>query len=199
VKALIIVLAILAILAWIPLKCRARYDGAPQVKVQVGPVRFTVYPGKEKKEKKPKVKIEKAPKEKKPDEPKKKTQITLNGIVQYVPLVQTALRALGRLIRSIAVRLKVHVTYGAADPADAALHYGQAWAIIGAVTPVLDNTFTIKKRDLQAVFDPEETGFTILAELTARIFVWQILAIAVSAGVKILIQFLKIRKGGANQ
>lgn len=199
-KALIITLAILLVLAWIPISCRARYLGAPRVDVRVGPVRFRVYPGKDKPKKQPMIKIEKSSKKSEGEQPEgTKKKVTLDGIMQYLPLAQTGLKTLGRLFRTIAVRLKLHVTYGAEDPADAAVRYGQAWAIIGVVTPVLEKTFHIKKRDVQAIFDPEETGFAIEVDLTARLFVWQVLAIVVSAGIKLLVQFLKIRKGGANK
>ncbi|MBE6954828.1 MAG: DUF2953 domain-containing protein [Ruminococcaceae bacterium] len=197
-KALLIVLAILVLLAWIPLKCCARYLGSPQVDLRVGPLRFAIYPSKEKPKKKPKTeKPTKQPKEQQPAQQKK--SFTPDAILQYVPLAQTALNTLGRLCRSIAVKVKLHVTYGAEDPADAAVRYGQAWAIIGAITPILERTFHIKKRDMQAIFDPEETGFSIETDVQARLFVWQIIAIVVSVGGKILIQFLKIRKGGANK
>ena len=199
-KALIIILTMLFLIAWIPIKCCARYLGAPQVNFKVGPLRFAIYPGKEKKKKAPKVKIEKAAKKPKQEKPaQEKKSFSPDTIFQYMPLAQTALQTVGRLFRSIAVRVKLHVTYGAEDPADAAVRYGQAWAIIGAVTPILEKTFHIKKRDLQAVFDPEETGFSIETDIQARLFVWQIISLAVSAGVKLLFQFLKIRKGGAKK
>ena len=198
-KVLLIILAILVLLAWIPIRCCARYLGAPQVDLRVGPLRFAIYPGKEKTKKKPKEKAKQLEKPKKEQPAKQKKSFTPEALLQYVPLAQTALQTLGRLCRSIAVKLKLHVTYGAEDPADAALRYGQAWAIIGAVIPVLETAFHIKKRDVQAVFDPDEHGFSLETELTARLFLWQIIAIAVSAGVKLLLQFLKIRKGGASK
>lgn len=203
-SALMIVLAVIVLIAWLPLGCAASYDGSPRIDVRVGPVRFTVVPGKDKPKKKKKPKKEKPKKETKAKETagekKEKKKITLSQIRQFIPMVQTALRAVRRLLKAIAfTTLKVHVTYGAEDPADTGIRYGQAWAIIGAVTPVLENTFTVKKRDLQAIYDPDAEGFTIEAEVKARLFVWQIIAIAVSAGVKILIQFLKMKKGGAKK
>ena len=199
-KALIIILAVLTVIAWIPIKCCASYLGTAQVDIKVGPIRFAVYPGKKKKKNAPKVKIEKAEKKPKQETPaQEKKSFSLDNAAQYMPLAQTALQTVGRLFRSIAVRVKLHVTYGAEDPADAAVHYGQARAIIGTITPILEKTFHIKKRDMQAVFDPEETGFSIETNIQARLFVWQIITIAVHAGVKLLFQFLKIRKGGAKK
>lgn len=116
-------------------------------------------------------------------------------------LLGLALAAVGRIRRKLEITdLKLHLSLGGFgdDPANAAMLYAKAWAAIGALTPVLENSFTIRKRDVQASVDFTDTENWIygFAELTLKL--GQILMIALYYGLRGLKIFLKIKKGGKN-
>lgn len=116
-------------------------------------------------------------------------------------LLGLALEAVGRIRRKLEITdLKLYLSLGGFgdDPANAAMLYAKAWAAIGALTPVLENSFTIRKRDVQASVDFTDTENWIygFAELTLKL--GQILMIALYYGLRGLKIFLKIKKGGKN-
>lgn len=61
---------------------------------------------------------------------------------------------LGRALRHAHIRdLTVHAIVGGKEPE---LNYGKAWAVLGAVMPILDYYLRIKKRDVRAIISEEE-------------------------------------------
>ena len=196
--ALIIVLAVLLFLALLPLGCRVNYDGEGlRVQFTAWFLRMTLWPGREKPEKQKKA--PKAPKAEK-KEPKPGAGLRAGDLWKLRELLGVVFDALGSLRRSIRVRLLfVRVIYGAEDAATRAIRYGQAWALIGAVTPLLENNLKIRKRDIQAVWDAQATGpeLTLTAQVT--IHVWQIVVLAARYGWRTLRVFLKMKKEKAVQ
>ena len=195
----LIALAVIVLLAILPLGVSAIYDEAgPLIRLIFGPVKLQVFPAKKKSF---------APKKAKAK--KQKTQSTgaqkktSNGgkLSDFLPIVYTILDFLADFRRKIRVnRLEMKLTMAGDDPCDLAVNYGRAWAALGNLEPQLDRLFIIKKKDLQIQCDFEETDTRIAARLDLTITVGRLLALAMRYGVRVLREFLsimKLRKGGA--
>ena len=198
----LIALAVLLILAWLPLGATVRYnsDGF-SLKVIAGPLRIGILPGKpeEKKEQKPK-------KEKKQAAPtQKKTGKTAEEeqggpVTDFLPILKTVLDLLNAFRRKLRINhLKVKLIMAADDPCDLAVNYGKAWAALANLMPVLEKCFVIKKRDLEVECDFEASQTVIIARVDLTITLGRLLGILVWYGVRALVQFISIqnkRKGG---
>ncbi len=200
----LIALAILVLLAVMPLGVSARYDaGGPEVSIIAGFLRIGILsPNKKKKPKKEKPEKPKAEKPKAPA--KKKKQSSGGSITDFFPLLQTALDFLGEFItkRLRLRRLEVKIIMAGDDPCDLATNYGRAWAAIGNLVPQLERFFVIKKRDLQVECDFTAEKTLIFARLELTITLGRLLRLAAVYGFRLLRQFLSIqksRKGGATK
>ena len=110
-----------------------------------------------------------------------------------------ALSTLGDLRRKLRVEeLTLHVTFAGDDPADAALHYGQAWAAVGALMPALDRLFVIKKRDIQPILDYNEKKMKLDAQLVLTITIGRAICLALRALVRFLKLWLNKKKAVSN-
>ena len=206
----LIALAILFLLAILPLGVLVKYNAdGPLVRIVAGPLKITLFP-KKKKEKKPKKE-----KKKKKDKPKKekkskkekladkhKKQEKGGSILDFLPLVKVALDFLGDFRRKLRInRLELKLIMAGGDPCDLALNYGKAWAALGNLFPLLERAFVIKKRDVEVECDFTADETTVLANVQITITLGRILYIAVYHGVRALMTFLKIKKqqeGGAD-
>ena len=190
---LLVIFAVLVLIGCIPVGVDARYGAAGVfLAAKVGPFRLQLLPQKpEKKKKKPVKKQQPAakPAEKQPAE-KKKNPLLSGGLDGLMQLLGLALDTLGELRRKLRVNeLTLRVTVpGGGDPAKAAMSYGRAWAAIGALTPVMERLFVIKKRDIRPELDYNETQMKADAHLVTTITIGRSLALALRAGVG----FLKI-------
>ena len=160
-------------------------EGVFSLSILAGPVKLKLLPKDEDEAKKQK---KEAPKPEKPkmeapegpaeEKPKRKLKITME-------LITTALSALGdalgRLRRKISIDLlTIHYTAASGDPFSAAMTYGCASAAVGALMPVIENIFKVKKSDVGAAvtFDATEADIYIDAQLT--IAIWEIIYIALA-------------------
>ena len=212
----LIALGIVLLLAMLPLGVRVRYnsDGIV-VSLIAGPVKITLYPrsrkGKKEKEKKKtqketaQVAVEeenlpkppqppKAPKEKKPKEKG-------GSLLDFLPLVRTALDFLGDFRRKLRVdNLYLRLILAGNDPCDLAVNYGRAWAAVGNLLPQLEKWLVIKKRDIEVECDFETSQVLVIAHVDLTITLGRLLTAAVKFAVRALIEYLKLkkkRKGGA--
>ncbi len=215
----LITLGVLILLAVLPLGIRASYDeDGPLVLLIVGPLKYTLIPGK-KKEKKPK-KTRTADAENSSDEPaaeksgstametdeksapgqKKKSGGSLKD---FDPLIRVILKMLDVFKRRLRVNLlRLKVVLAADDPYDVAVNYGRAWAAIGNLLPRLERAFVIKKRDIDVECDFTATQTLITARLDLTITLGRLLATAAVHGFNVFREYSKIskkRKGGASQ
>lgn len=209
----LIVLAVVAALAALPLGVRVRYDsGGPLVRLILGPVKLTVFPrGKKQKKKPPKADPPSKPEEpeeslpqppkppaQKPEEAPGKKGGTL---VDFLPLVRTALDFLGAFRRKLRVdNLYLRLILAASDPCDLAVNYGRTWAAVGNLMPQLERLFQIKKRDVEVECDFAASEPTVIARMDVTITFGRLLSLAAVYGLRALKEFLKIqkkRKGGA--
>ena len=197
----LIALGVLTLIAILPIGVSASYDAnGPAVAVTVGFVRIPLYPVK-KKEKKPKEEPVPKQQKQKPAVKKQKTAPKGGSLLDFLPLVDTVLdfmAAFGRKLRITHLQMKLILAGD--DPCDLAVHYGEAWAALGSLFPLLENAFVIKKRDLEVECDFLSDKTTITARADLSITVGRVLSLAVVRGIPILRELLKImnkRKGGA--
>lgn len=188
----LIILAVITGLIFLPLGFRAVYmEHNSGVWVFVGPIKFRVYP----KKKQEKSSIQKENK-------KSKTDSKKGGNIQNFKLVVgRVFEFLNQFRRKIRIkRLELKIALTGDDPCDLAVHYGEAWAAIGNLLPQLERFFTVKKRDIDVIYDFTADKTRIYARLDASITLGRTLHLLSRHGIKTIIHLLKLkelRKGGA--
>ena len=205
--------AIVLILAVLPLGVRVRYNSAGLIlRVIAGPLKITVFPRK-KKPKKQKVK-QKKPKEeqnaepsasedKPPQPPEAQPEQKEKGgsIARFLPFIKLGLKFLGDFRRKLRLdNLYVRLILAGDDPCDLAVNYGRIWAAVGNLMPRLERLFVIKKQDMQVECDFTASETCVVAHLDITITLGRLLALALVYGVRVLIEFLSMkRKGGGEK
>ena len=213
----LITFGILFLLAVLPLGVRIRYnsDGL-LVRVILGPVKITVVPMPKKKKKEEKKKAEPAaaqvpvapvkegkPLPQPPQPPPEKKQKTEKGgsLLDFLPLVKTALDFLGDFRRKLRIDdLYLRLILASSDPCDLAVNYGKTWTAVGNLMPQLDRLFVIRKRDVEVQCDFTASDTTVIARVDITITLGRILALVTVYGIRAVKEFLTIRKkrkGGA--
>ena len=197
----LIFLAILAALNCLPLGGRIRFDGQNfSAGVLIGKLPIRLYPLPDwLKRKMDRPKKEKAaagspagPR------PEGKAGRPKGDWKRFVPLLPTGLDFLGSLRRKLRLNeLTFVLTMAGDDPADLAQNYGRAWAALGNLMPLIDRAFVIKKRnlDIRCDFCGEETTVSFAVDLT--ITVGRIVSLLVVYGIRMLKQFLSLKKAVA--
>ena len=209
----LIALAILTLIAFIPIGALVRYDAEGfVVRVIAGFLRITVFPLKKKgKKKAKKEKAQQEPTEsKQPEAQSKPDQAKTDGgekkggkIQDFLPIVRVALDFMNQFRKMLRVNhLQLKLILAGEDPCDLAVNYGRAWAALGNLLPMLEKVVSIGKRDceVECDFTAQDTRITAQAELT--LFIWQLLFLGAVYGfcmIKELLIFKKKRKGGAVQ
>ena len=187
-----IVIAVLILISLLRFGVKAEYSAEGlTVRVKAGPLSFNAYPSQEtpeKAQKKALRKEQKKQKEKKKAEKKakKKPEEKKPGKVQTVlDMIPAVKKALSRLRRRLLIK-KLTVYYVAAgeDAAKTALSFGAANAVIGVITPVLEDRFRIKRRDIRAFTDFQAVEQSIYIEASLSVAVWE--------AVYVLITFLPV-------
>lgn len=204
-----IFLAVLLLLAILPLGVLVRYDeDGALAKVIAGPVKITLFP-RPKKEKKPPKKTKQKKKAStteqlpKPPQPPRQAPGKKKGgsWTDFLPLVRVALDFLGSFRRKLRInRLELKLTMAGDDPYDLAINYGRAWAAVGNLMPQLERLFVIKDRNIEVAcdFTASQTLVEFHAEVT--ITLGRLVSLAVVYGIRVFREFWKIktkRKGGA--
>ena len=206
--------AVLLALAILPLGIRIRYNEAGFfLKVIVGPIKITVFPRRKKPE-------NRKPREKKPDKEHKleqpKTSVPEEqqqpdaqpeqqekggSLTRFMPLIQLGLEFLGDLRRKLRLdNLYLRLILASDDPCDLAVNYGRVWAAVGNLIPQLERLFVIKKRDIQVECDFTAAETRIAAHLDITITLGRLLVLAIYYGIRVLIEFLSMkRKGGGDK
>ena len=199
---LAVVLAVLVLIALIPVGVRLGYDdGAIGVQAAVGRLRIRIYPRPVDEVKAAKKLARQRRKPPKPQKPKKdkppKPEKSGGGLSPAAirQLVELGLDLVGKLPRKLLVEdLTVHAVFGGSNAAEIAVGYGKAWAVIGAVTPVLENTFRIRRRDLQAKLDPARSSMGLYLRMDLRMRVGTALWLGIQALARLLKIMLKNKK-----
>ena len=196
----LITLAILVLLAILPVGVRAAYtESGVSADIRVGPFGIRLLPAKKKKKEKPakEKKAKKPPKEKKKKE-KAPEEKKGGSWKDFLPLVRVALDFLGDLRRKLRVDiLEMKLTLAGGDPAGLAIRYGRAWAALGGIMPQLERAFVIRKRDLNVACDFTESKTTIYARIQITLTVGRAISLLVRYGIRGLKEFLKMKKAKA--
>ncbi len=209
----LIALAVLALLGAMPVGIQARFDHrGGYAAVIVGPVHIGLYPRNKKKSEKKTKKTE--AKQEKPSEvekkapaqstepPKQEPSPAGGSWKDFLPLVKTALAFLGQLRRKLRINhLQCDLVLAGEDPCDLAIAYGRAWTALGNLLGVLEESFVIKKRNVQVQCDfcADETRIRAGADITLSLA--RALALVIRYGIRALKDYWnlrKIRKGGMN-
>ena len=193
--------AVLFVLGQIPLGCSVEYsDQGPKVWAHVGVLKICVFPMKKRKSE---VKPKKAQKKKKKTVQKEPVPAMqkLGGALAYAQeLLPIALQALGQFKKKLRMDvLRLELISGAADPADAALRYGQASAALGALWYPLTEALDIRDGYARVVPDFESNDMTVYAYGKLTIKLGQILWLGVYFGLRGLTAFLSVRKQLKNE
>lgn len=210
----LITFGLLLLLAVLPLGVRIRYNSeGALVQLVLGPVKLTVFPRPKKKKKEASAKpaeqtVQEQKQEQKslpqppqpPPEKKKKTEKG-GSLLDFLPLVKTALDLLGDFRRKLRIDdLYLRLILGSSDPCDLAVNYGKVWTALGNLMPQLDRLFVIRKRDVEAQCDFTASETTVIARVEITITLGRLLALLTVYGIRAVKEYLKIqkkRKGGA--
>ncbi len=194
----VIALIILVLLALLPIGICASYNvNNLSVKLTIGPFSASVFPMRKKT-------AEKDRKSKKEDSTQtQKTRSSHNGgsLEQFMPLIRTALDFLGELRRKIRVKnLSFHLILGGNDPYNLGCQYGRAWGIVGGLIALLEQSFTIKKREISVDCNFMGVKTEVIAQMDIHISLGRLISLFVRYGFRMIREYLKVKnynKGGA--
>jgi len=172
---LLLVLFLVALLAFLKLGVHIIYnDEDLRLRILVGELRIRVasseHPSPKKKKLSPKAKVGSKKVSKKP------------WIKAAFAHWADILFLVGRILTSPTMeKLKLRVMVGNEDPEACAITYGRVCGAVAAILPPLENTFTVKRRDVQVMCCFERDKMQVEAETVVVLRVYQIVAIAVAA------------------
>ena len=106
---------------------------------------------------------------------KKLKEMKLERFEEFLEVIKAVLKAFGRLRRRLRInQLTVYYTSASDDPSEAAIEFGAANAIIGAIVPVLEKYFRIKHRDLRVRADFKATAPEIYVKVDVSLSTWEV-------------------------
>lgn len=191
------ILLVLWLLGRIRVGAAAAYSEAGFfLSVKIGPARIQILPSqtqkKEKTPKKPKESTDQPAVSDNATKPKRNVKDTVSVVLRFLPLVG---EAAGRFKRKISIDyIKLHIIWGASDPAAAAKGYGAGNAAMGILWPVVEHNFKVKEHDLRVDVDFEQTKPEFVGEARITITIGQCFSLALILGMKALKIYLGIRR-----
>ena len=195
----LLVLAVLDFIGCILVGVDVGFDGEVRLAIKIGFIRVRILPSKPKKPKKQKKKqpAAKKPAQKPAAAPKK--PLFSGDPKELRALLQLGVQTLGDLRRKLRVEVLTLFVYfgGGDDPAKNAIAYGRAWAVIGSITPLLDQLFVIQKRRIEPRFAPQEDKLRVEWRIVLTITIGRALALGIRAGLGFLKIVTEKRKGDA--
>lgn len=195
----LLVLAVLDFIGCIMVGVDAGFDGELRLAIKIGFIRVRILPSKPKKPKKQKRKqpAAKKPAQKPAAAPKK--PLFSGDPKELRALLQLGVQTLGDLRRKLRVEvLTLFVYFGGGDePAKNAIAYGRAWAVIGSITPLLDQLFVIQKRRIEPRFAPQEDKLRVEGRIVLTITIGRALALGIRVGLGFLRIVSNKKKGDA--
>lgn len=189
----LICLAVILLIALIPLAFRIRYDeNGFFVQLRIAGIGIQIYPGRSKNKRQGSHKHT-PQKQKKKSENNEKSEKG-GSIKDFLPIVRTALSFLDKLRQKIRItNLKMHLTLCDPDPYNLSIKYGRGWAILGNIMPLAEQVFVIKRRDLSISCDYAGAKTTLYASCDIRITFGRLLYIVLYYGIIALKQYLDIK------
>jgi hypothetical protein len=162
--------------------------------LRIGPAEVRIFP-------RPAGKRPDRPKETGQDRPsgKKKprpTFLSRRGLLELGRrLFPLLLEAAGQFRRKLQIdELRLRLVAGAPDPADAALRYGQANALLGAIWQPVTRVFHVKDGWARVEVDFERTEPALYGRVSLSLTVGELAALGLSFGVKALSVLLAVRR-----
>ena len=105
------------------------------------------------------------------------------------------LEAAGQFRRKLQIdELRLRLVAGAPDPADAALRYGQANALLGAIWQPVTRVFHVKDGWARVEVDFDRTEPALYGRVSLSLTVGELAALGLSFGVKALSVLLAVRR-----
>lgn len=198
----LITIAAVAALLMVPVGIRACYNSSgSKVDLIVGPIRLTLYPGKKKPPRSKKQTGKKNSRKDRFESQKSLTPEKKGSLKNFFPILRLILDFLIDFRRKLRINnLELKLILGSGDPADLALDYGRAWTVLGNLMPLLENSFVIKKRQLEVECDFTSTETMVDARVDMTVTVGRILSLLLYHGTRVLRKYFKILKqlkGGA--
>ena len=167
--------------------------------IRLGRFKLKILPAGPKEEKvgKPKKpKKEKEPKKPKKEKPPAPLPEKIGGALEYAQaLLPVALEAAKGMWRGLRVDvLELELTAGGGDPADTAMLYGQANAVLGALWYPLTRAFHVKDGTARVKLDFDAPGTTVYGQAALSIKIGTVVWIGLRAGWKALLGALAAKK-----
>lgn len=176
---LLALLCMIGVVLLLPVGIRVRFDDNElKLWYVIGPFRLLRYPDTEKarlKRKDSKLTVRTVL-----NEPIKANRKYDNVLGDFWAELKTTLELFWALCPKLKIKrlvLKLHL--GGEDPCATALQYGGAWAAVGALVPILEEAFILKKRDLDVDCRFDGGNTTLDAKLDIRIGLGRLLYILV--------------------
>ncbi|MBQ9647959.1 MAG: DUF2953 domain-containing protein [Oscillospiraceae bacterium] len=201
-KIIGIILLVFLLIGFLRIGAIVSFGDELRVRLRVGAIKLTVLPKKEKKPKKPKK--EKKPKaeepeEKKEEKPKKKRAIPKPTLEDILDLLETALSALGAMVRRACRRTRIDpldltLVFGGRDPADVAMSFGMANAAVFALMPKAEEKFYIPNPSLRLRMNYDAEGTEAFGSVGLSLRVCDLFAIVFALVVPMAKWFLRFKK-----
>ncbi len=136
------------------------------------------------------------PKKAAEEKPGKPVLEKVGGALDYaMALLPIALDAGAQFGRKLQIDvLRLELTAGAEDPADAAIRYGQAVAALGAFWTPLTHAFRVKDGEARALVDFGSSSMTLYGAAALSLKIGQIVRLGLWAGWRALWAFLGVRR-----
>lgn len=182
----LIVLLMLVLIGQIRIGAQVEYceDGL-FIRVRAGAFLIPVFPAKKKQNAGKQKKV-------KPVKERKKGGL-LNLALDVIPPVLDALKRLGRSLR--VDKLDMELTFCAPDPADAAVRYGQANALLGSLWQPITQALHVVDGHAHVGVDFEETESSLYILASLSLTIAQTMILAVVFGWKVLKILIRNRSG----
>jgi len=183
--AALIVLLVLFLLGQIRIGVQVEYcEQGLLVRVRVGAVLIAVFPRKEKKKKPKSSKKPNSSGQPAEPAPKGKKGGHLKLALKFIPLVLDTVKKFRRKLR--VDKLEMSLVVCADDPADAAIRYGQANALLGSLWQPVTQVFHVKDGHAHVGLDFESDKPTIYILASLSLTIAQTLALGLVFGIKAL-------------
>ena len=168
--AAIVLLLLLVCLT--PVGIYAAYNGGEfLLRLLLGPWHVDLYPPKDKQKKRAQKKVAKETPEKTEPKMKRPNREQIRYALHVLPPLLK--KAVGRTRRRILVSpLRCQVVFAGEDPADVAILYGRCQALTAALLPLVEETVTVRHRDIRLETDFQGERTAISGRVGARLRVW---------------------------
>lgn len=161
--------AIILVLIFLPVGIRVRYQHAElKIWYVIGPVRLLRYPedaGRKARKNRSQITIRTVL-----EEPIKANKVYNNLLGDFLAELKTTLGLFWHLRPKLRIKkLMLKLTLAGSDPATISMQYGGAWAAVGAIFPILEEGFVLKKREIDVNCDFSGGMTTLDAKLDISI------------------------------